>query len=52
VADTVRVDAAPEHATNSIRPNEALGAGIDRLPYGAADKLFVPETLERVLSAG
>jgi hypothetical protein len=51
-ADTVRVDAAPEHATNSIRPTEALGAGVDRLPYGAADKLFTPETLQRVLSAG
>jgi hypothetical protein len=52
VADTIRVDAAPEHATNSIRPTEALGAGVDRLPYGAADKLFTPETLARVLSAG
>jgi NedA-like, galactose-binding domain len=52
LADTVRVDAAPEHATNSIRPTEALGAGVDRLPYGAADKLFTPATLARVLSAG
>ncbi len=51
-ADTIRVDAAPEHATNTIRPTEALGAGVDRLPYGAADKLFNPETLARVLSAG
>ena len=31
VADTIRVDAAPGHATNSIRPTEALGAGVDRL---------------------
>ena len=52
MADTIRVDAAPGHVTNSIRPTEALGAGVDRLPYGAADKLFRPETLERVLSAG
>jgi F5/8 type C domain len=51
-ADTIRVDAAPEHLTNSIRPTEALGAGVDRLPYGAADKLFTPETIARVLSAG
>jgi hypothetical protein len=49
-ADTIRVDAA--HATNSIRPTQALGAGVDRLPYGAADKLFNPATLQRVLSAG
>ena len=52
VADTIRVDAAPEHLTNSIRPAEALGAGVDRLPYGAADKLFTPDTIARVLSAG
>ena len=52
VADTIRVDAAPEHLTNSIRPAEALGAGVDRLPYGAADKLFTTDTLTRVLSAG
>ena len=52
VADTIRVDAAPEHLTNSIRPAEALGAGVDRLPYGAADKLFTTDTIARVLSAG
>jgi F5/8 type C domain len=51
-ADTIRVDAAREHATNTIRPTEALGAGVDRLPYGASDKLFRPETLQRILSAG
>lgn len=51
-AETVRVDASPEHVTNSIRPTEALGAGVDRLPYGAADKLFNDETIGRVLSAG
>jgi hypothetical protein len=51
-ADTIIVDAAPEHLKNSIRPSEALGAGLDRLPYGAADKLFTPDTISRVLSAG
>src|SRR5262249_33654131 len=51
-AETIRVDAAPEHATNTIRPAEALGAGVDRLPYGAADKLFTEPTLRRILSAG
>jgi hypothetical protein len=51
-AQTIRVDATPGHATNSIVPTRALGAGIDRLPYGAADKLFVPATVKQVLSAG
>jgi hypothetical protein len=51
-AETIRVDAAPEHATNIIRPTEALGAGVDRLPYGAADKLFNAETIRRIQSAG
>jgi hypothetical protein len=48
----LRVDAAPSHVTNTIRPTETLGAGIDRLPYGAADKLYNNETLQQVLSAG
>ena len=51
-AQTIRIDAAPEHVTNTIRPSEALGAGVDRLPYGYADKLFTKDTLQRVLSAG
>ena len=49
---TIRVDATPGHATNSIVPDRALGAGIDRLPYGAADKLYVEPTIQQVLSAG
>jgi hypothetical protein len=44
LADTIHVDADPGHSTNTIRPTEALGAGVDRLPYGAADKLFNPAT--------
>ena len=51
-AQTIHVDATPADATNRIRPTVALGAGIDRLPYGAADKLYVPDTIEKVLSAG
>lgn len=51
-AQTIRVDAAPEHVTNTIRPTQALGAGVDRLPYGAADKLFNDDTIQQVLSAG
>jgi len=52
MAQTIRVDAAAEHVTNVIRPTEALGAGVDRLPYGASEKLFTPPTLQRLLSAG
>ncbi len=48
----IRVDARPEHSTNSIVPTRALGAGIDRLPYGATDKLFVDSMVQQVLSAG
>jgi hypothetical protein len=48
----IRVDARSEHSTNSIVPTRALGAGIDRLPYGATDKLFVESMVKQVLSAG
>lgn len=51
-AQTIQVDITPAHSTNIIKPPEALGAGIDRLPYGAADKLFNPEMLKQVLAAG
>jgi hypothetical protein len=49
---TIHVDATPSHAINTIVPTKALGAGIDRLPYGAADKLFNDATIQQVLSAG
>jgi hypothetical protein len=51
-AESIRVDAVPEHTTNTIRPAEALGAGVDRLPYGAADKLLKEPTIRRILAAG
>jgi len=51
-AQTIRVDATPDHLTNTFSPTRALGAGIDRLPQGATDKLFVEPTIEKVLSAG
>jgi len=51
-SQTIHVDATPAHSTNTIRPTEALGAGIDRLPYGAADKLYVDDTIKQVLAAG
>jgi hypothetical protein len=51
-AQSIRVDVTPSHSTNSIVPTTALGAGIDRLPYGATDKLYVEPTIHQVLSAG
>ena len=51
-ADTITVDITPDHVANTIRPDHAMGAGIDRLPYGAADKLFVPDTIQQILEAG
>ncbi|HEY2120216.1 MAG TPA: hypothetical protein VGH37_13590 [Candidatus Acidoferrum sp.] len=51
-AQIIRVDTNQTHSTNAIRPTKALGAGIDRLPYGAADKLYVDSTLKQVLAAG
>jgi hypothetical protein len=51
-AQSIHVDVTPSHAANTIKPTEALGAGIDRLPYGAADKLFVDGTIKQILSAG
>ena len=52
VAQTVRVDSTPSHSTNSIKPTEALGAAIDRLPYGAVDKLFNDDMVKQVLASG
>jgi F5/8 type C domain len=52
LAQSIHVDSTPSHSTNTIHPTEALGAGIDRLPYGAADKLYVPDTIKQILSAG
>ncbi len=51
-AQTIRVDITPEHSTHQFIPNQALGAGIDRMPAQAIDKLFTEPALNRVLSAG
>jgi len=50
--DTIAVDITPSHQLNSFVPNRALGAGVDRLPYGAVDKLYTEPTLKQMLSAG
>lgn len=51
-AQSIRVDITPDHVANKFVPNQALGAGIDRMSAAAIDKLFTPEALEKVLSAG
>lgn len=52
VAQTIRVDTTPEHATNSFRPTEALGAGVDRIPRALTDKVFTEPMIKQILSAG
>ncbi len=51
-AQTIRVDITPEHSTNKFVPNQALGAGIDRMSAVAIEKLFTEPALKQVLSAG
>jgi F5/8 type C domain len=51
-AQTIRVDITPEHATNTIRPTEALGAAIDRIPLAATDKIFTEPMIKQILSSG
>lgn len=49
---TVRVDITPSHVTNTFRPTQALGAGVDRIPLAATDKIFTEPTIKRLLEAG
>lgn len=49
---TVRVDITPEHLKNTFRPTEALGAGVDRIPLAATDKIFTEPMIKQILSAG
>jgi hypothetical protein len=46
------VDASPSHAVNSFSPVRALGAGVDRLQLGVADKTLGGPFLKQILSAG
>lgn len=47
---TIRVETA--HPVNAFVPNQALGAGIDRMASAAVEKLFTKPAVDRVLSAG
>src|SRR5499425_3196827 len=51
-AQTIRVDATAGHSTNSFKPTEALGAGVDRIPLAATDKIFTEPVLKQILSTG
>src|SRR5882762_3814102 len=51
-AQTIRVDITPSHATNTFKPTEALGAGVDRIPLAATDKIFTEPDRKSVLSTG
>ena len=44
-AQSIHVDAAPGHATNTIRPTEALGAGIEDRRGDAAVVVVLIETV-------
>jgi hypothetical protein len=51
-AQTIRVDSTPDHSTNSFRPMESLGAGVDRISRASTDLIFTEPVLKEVLSAG
>jgi len=51
-AQIIRVDIASGHSTNSFKPTEALGAGVDRIPLAATDKIFTEPVLKKILSTG
>jgi hypothetical protein len=48
----VRVDTAPSHVLNSIRPLRAIGAGVDSDPPGKVPFLYSPERSKLMLDAG
>jgi hypothetical protein len=49
---TLVVDAAPVHAVNSFSPFRALGAGVDRLDTGVADRVLNEPFLKEILASG
>jgi hypothetical protein len=51
-AQTIQVDITPQNSTNHFRPNETLGAGVDRIPAEAIDNDLVQPNLGRALDSG
>lgn len=52
LAQTVTVDANPNHVVNKFSPLHALGSTVDRVPSNATDVFFRPDQVQKVLSAG
>ncbi len=51
-AQTIRVDATPDHVVNKFSPTYALGTTVDRVPSNATDTFFAPDQLKQTLEAG
>ncbi len=51
-AQNLVVDSTPSHEANAFSPVRALGAGVDRIAVGLADKMLVEPRLKEILSAG
>ncbi len=51
-AQTIQVDITPGHSANHFRPNETLGAGIDRIPAEAIDSGLTQPNLGRAMASG
>jgi F5/8 type C domain len=51
-AQTLVVDAAPGHAANSFSPVRAMGAAVDRLNLGVAEKELTGPMLQVILDSG
>ncbi len=51
-AQTIHVDINPNSATNHFRPNQTLGAGVDRIPADAIDHDLIQPNLDRALASG
>ena len=51
-AQNLVVDATSSHVANSFSPIRSLGAGVDRIGVGLADKMLVNPMLKEILSAG
>lgn len=51
-AQNLVVDATPSHIANSFSPIRSLGAGVDRISVGLADKMLVNPMLKEILAAG
>jgi hypothetical protein len=52
IAQTIRVDITPGHATNSFSPLHALGAGVDGQLVSILDPMWSRHNLDEMLAAG